>query len=268
MVAAVHTVLNLPPAFPMRIPALLLLALLASSAAAQPPAAAPVLIEGLSPGTYRRLAMMKARNQTDIHSARILADLILADDRLDEAEARLVAALTGERFSLLLRPGPGRADQPAEIRFDGQLPPAARALLREARPLDYRAVIEQPDAAGLRRLVGWLDANAERRAAARAWLADRIEAERVRVPPHASGEWGHYRAFFSKLFAALGQVPGTEGLLLRRWTYEAYRLHDRRRDGAVPDWLYTSLLPVEDTAARLAADAAIDALVPPPAAQP
>ncbi len=246
-----------------------LLALLIVFAHAQPAPVASetdaVVIEGLGERVYRYVAMMSARKSTDATSARNLANHILADDRIDDAEARLIAALTGGPFSILLRPGPGKDYKPAEVRYAGNLSDAARAALREIGPFDYQAALAKPDRAGLVKLAGWLDANAERRAAARAWLAGRAEEERAREPRHAHGEWGHYRVFVNTLYEQLKPVSGGDGLTLRRWAFEALLLHDRQQGDAVPDFLYSYFLDgIAEGDAKRAATAAIDAI----AAQP
>jgi hypothetical protein len=254
----------------MIIRSLLLLGLLLPLAPAQDaspaPASAPVLIEGLAENVYRRVAMMKGMKRTDEPTARILANLIMADDRIDEAEARLIAELTKEKFSLLLRPGPGKSYQPAEVLFAASLTPGARAALREAGPLDFQAVLAKPDAAGLAKLAGWLNASTERRAKARAWLAERAEAERAREPRHANGEWGHYRVFVNALYESLKSVPGADGQTLRRWAFEALLLHDRQQGDAVPDFLYAYFLDgTAEWQAKQDATKAIDAIAPLPA---
>jgi hypothetical protein len=244
-------------------------ALLLVSVHAQPAPVAStadtIVIEGLSERVYRYAAMMSARKSTDATSARNLANYIMGDDRIDEAEARLIAALTGEQFSILLRPGPGKDYKPAEVRYAGKLSAAGRAALREIGPFDYQAVLAKPDPAGLAKLAGWLNANAERRAAARAWLAGRAEEERAREPRHASGEWGHYRVLVNALYESLKTVPGSDGLTLRRWAFEALLLHDRQRQDAVPDFLYSYFLDgISEGDAKRAATAAIDAIAPQP----
>lgn len=224
-----------------------------------------VVIGGLSERVYRYAAMMSARKSTDATSARNLANHIMADDRIDEAEARLITALTGESFAILLRPGPGQDYKPAEVRYAGRLSDAARAALREIGPFDYQAVLAKPDRAGLVKLAGWLDANAGRRSAARAWLAGRAAEEHAREPRHANGEWGHYRVFVNALYEQLKAVPGPDGLTLRRWAFEALLLHDRQRADAVPDFLYSYFLDgIAEGEAKRAATAVIDAI----AAQP
>jgi|GEM_PF-5279103 len=245
----------------MIIRSLLWLCLLVPSA----PASEPVLIEGLGEKVYRYAAMMGVRKNTDEPSCRTLANLIMGDDRIDEAEARLIAALTGEQFSILLRPGPGKDYKPAEVRFAGKLSNAGRAALREIGPLDYQAVLARPDPAGLARLAGWLNANAERRAGARAWLAGRAREEQTREPRHATGEWGHYRAFVNALYEQLNTVSGPDGLALRRWAFESLLLHDRQQGDAVPDFLYSYFLDgISEGDAKRAATAAIDAIAPRP----
>lgn len=239
-------------------------ALSAQTTPSSPPTE-PVVIEGLGENVTRRLAMMKGMKRTDEPTARILSNLILADDRIDDAEARLIAEMTKENFSILIRSSPGAKNVPAELRFDGRLDTAARAALRATEPLDYQAVLAKPNPADLRRLAGWLNANTERRATARAWLAERIEAERVREPRHAKGEWGHYRDFVNTLHDQLKQVPGADGLTLRRWAYEALLLHDRRQGDAVPDFLYSFFLDgTEEWNARRDATEAVDAIAPKP----
>lgn len=246
-----------------------LLALLIVSVHAQPAPVASetdaVVIEGLGERVYRYVAMMSARKSTDATSARNLANHILADDRIDDAEARLIAALTGGPFSILLRPGPGKDYKPAEVRYAGNLSDAARAALREIGPFDYQAVLAKPDRTGLVKLAGWLDANAGRRAAARAWLAGRAAEEQARVPRHANGEWGHYRVFVNALYERLEAIGGPDGLTLRQWAFEALLLHDRQRGDAVPDFLYSYFLDgVAEQRARNAAIAAVDGVAPKP----
>jgi hypothetical protein len=253
----------------MKLRLTVLLALLLTSVHAQPAPVASepdaVVIEGLSERVYRYAAMMSARKSTDAASARNLANHILADDRIDEAEARLIAALAGEQFSILLRPGPGKDYKPAEVRYAGKLSEAARAALRETGPLDYQAVLAKPDPAGLVRLAGWLNANAERRAGARAWLAGRAAEEQAREPRHANGEWGHYRVFVNALYEQLKPVTGADGLTLRRWAFEALLLHDRQQGDTVPDFLYSYFLDgISEGEAKRAATAAIEAIAPQP----
>ena len=222
-----------------------------------------VVIEGLSERVYRYAAMMGARKSTDATSARNLANHIMADDRIDEAEARLITALTGGPFSILLRPGPGNDYKPAEVRYAGSLSDAARSALREIGPFDYQAVLAKPDPAGLARLAGWLNANAERRAAARAWLAGRAEEERGRQPQR-NGEWGHYRVFVNALYERLKAIGGPDGLTLRQWAFEGLLLHDRQRGDAVPDFLYSYFLDgISEGDAKRAATAAIEAIAVP-----
>lgn len=223
----------------------------------------PVVIEGLGETVYRMVAMMKGLNMTDKLAGERLAALIMADDRIDGAEARLIEALAAERFSVILRPGAGSNYRPAEVQFAGSLHAAARAALREAAPLDYRAVMAAPDPAGLRKLAIWLTVSAERRAEARAWLAGRAEEERSRQP-QVNGEWGHYRVFVNALYEQFKAIGGVDGLELRKWAFEGLRLHDRQRGDAVPDFLYSYFLDgVAELQARRAAIAAADAVVLP-----
>lgn len=220
----------------------------------------PVVIEGLGEKVYRMVALMKSLNMTSKQTGEQLAALIVADDRVDEAEARLLEALAAEKFSIILRPGAGNNYRPAEVQFSGSLQAAARAVLREAAPLDYRAVMAKPDPVGLRKLATWLNANAERRAEARAWLAGRAEEERTRQP-QVNGEWGHYRVFVNALYEQFNAIGGIDGRALRQWAFEALRLHDRQRADAVPDFLYSYFLDgVADGEARRTATAAVDAI--------
>lgn len=251
----------------MKPPLPVLLALLVASAHAQPAPVEPdpVVIEGLGERVYRYAAMMGVRKNTDELSCRTLANLIMGDDRIDEAEARLITALTGESFSILLRPGPGKDYKPAEVRFAGKLSAAGRAALREIGPFDYQEVLAKPDPVGLAKLAGWLNANAERRAGARAWLAGRAEEEQAREPRHANGEWGHYRVFVNALYEQLKPISGADGLTLCRWAFEALLLHDRQQGDAVPDFLYSYFLDgISEGDAKRAATAAIDAVAPQP----
>jgi hypothetical protein len=208
---------------------------------------------------------MAARKRTDEYSCRTLGNLIMRDDRIDEAEARLIAALTADQFSILLRPGPGKDYKPAEVRYAGKMSDAARTALREIGPFDYQAALAKPDPKSLAKLAGWLDANTERRAAARAWLAARVEEERTRQPLHANGEWGHYRVFVNALYEHLKTIPSADGLTLRRWAFEALLLHDRQQGDAVPDFLYSYFLDgISENEAKREATAAINATTPLP----
>lgn len=253
----------------MRTRLTLLLSLVLTSLPAQPvpPGSAPepTVIEGLGETVYRYVHLTAVRNRTNEYACREIGVRIMADDKIDENEARLIAALTGDQFSILLRPEAGKNIQPAEVRFAGKMSDAGRAVLRNLRPLDYRAVLAQPDLAGLTQLAAWLPANAARRAEARAWLAGRAAQEQAREPRHANGEWGHYNVFVNALHEQLKAVSDPGGLTLRRWAFEALLLHDRQQGDAVPDFLYSYFLDgISEGEAKRAATAAVDAI----AAQP
>ncbi len=220
---------------------------------------APIIIRELR--VYQLLRVMNALNARDEATVRKLVNLVTADGKIDPDEQRLIDAFSQDHFDVVVVPAPGITSRPSELRFSGQLSGGARDALKETGPLDYRAVIDNPDLKSMRRLVSFMDSSPSQRAAATDYMVNTLKAARTKRPQHANGKWGYYRELVSKFGDLL--LPSRDPVIqqARVWFFQAAMIDDREAGEDVPDFLYSWMLKTEEQQLRSKAMAELEEML-------
>lgn len=240
----------------------ILLCALGGFAAATLPAdaPAPVVIDGLPHNVHVSMALAwrgKSRDgkMSDFHMTRVL-QAVRRDEVVDEAEAKLLAALAQEKFSIVLPP----SEKVMEVRWiDGSLTKAARLLLVE-KEASFDELWPDLTPQNADKLAALVNRSPARRAEARARLLEAIDRA-LKTPDTGGQKFVAYRALVSGWEERVAAVtsPQTQDAL-RSWLYEALLLHDRQNPGAVKDFLYSWIKPKDD-ALRKRTEAGVEALL-------
>jgi hypothetical protein len=218
------------------------LAVCACIAISSPTLASDVVIDGLDIRVYRHLQYMSNMKSYNAFLTERLLATILGDNKIDDPERKLINELLKEQFSFVIRPPAGQKSATRDVHLSGKLAVAARAILKDAGPVDYKAMIDAPTSENMKTLGLWVKSSAENRSIARDYLISIFEHSRTRPHHKEKGQWGHYRETIAKYGDILMPMPSHESIEARKLVMEAAMLHSKKNGDAVPDFLYSWIL--------------------------